>query len=445
MGKGNWERAIAPIITSCLAVLCVLSDTRAAAAVSLVRPIVETPEVLDEIVDPPGDADDPAIWLHPTDSSLSLVLGTLKNAGLGVYDLDGKLLQSVLPGDVRYNNVDLLYGFNLGGQSVDLAIASDRLNDTLAIFKIDPITRLLENVAAPDLGTIFTPVGESSNGSTTAYGLTSYISPFSNKNYVFVSQRETGNVAQLELFDNGSGKVSAKSVRSLTLPIPEGGELEDAQVEGMVADNGLGYLYVGQENRGIWKFLAEPSSSSNGVLIDAVKPEGSNLEADVEGLTIYYGGDGEGYLLASSQGDNTFAVYNRAADNDYLGSFGVGAFGDIDAVQESDGAAVINVPLGSKFPFGLFVTQDGSNDPEVLFFDEEDQEFENVSSNFKFVGWENIANAFPNPLLIDTTSFNPRQNSSKSVPEPRNNGLTLLAIFGMGCLLQRRKKRTNLS
>jgi myo-inositol-hexaphosphate 3-phosphohydrolase len=374
-----------------------------------------------------------------------LVLGTLKNAGLGVYDLDGKLLQSILPGEVRYNNVDLLYGFNLGGQSVDLAIASDRLNDTLAIFKIDPTTRLLENVVSPDLGTIFTPAGEASNGSTTAYGLTSYTSPFSNKNYVFVSQRETGNVAQLELFDNGSGKVSAKSVRSLTLPIPEGGELEDAQVEGMVADNGLGYLYVGQENRGIWKFSAEPSSSSNGVLIDAVKPEGSNLEADVEGLTIYYGGDGEGYLLASSQGDNTFAVYNRAAGNDYLGSFGIGAFGDIDAVQESDGAAVINVPLGSKFPFGLFVTQDGSNDPEVLFFDEEDQEFENVSSNFKFVGWENIANAFPNPLLIDTTSFNPRQNSSKSVPEPRNNGLTLLAIFGMGCLLQRREKRRNAS
>ncbi|MBD1832716.1 phytase [Cyanobacteria bacterium FACHB-472] len=197
--------------------------------------------------------------------------------------------------------------------------------------------------------------------------------------------------------------------------------------------------------KGIWKFSAEPSSGTDGVLIDAVKPEGSNLEADVEGLTIYYGGDGEGYLLASSQGDNTFAVYNRTADNDYLGSFAVGAFGDIDAVQESDGAAVINMPLGSKFPFGLFVTQDGSNDPEVLFFDEEDQEFENVSSNFKFVGWENIANAFPNPLLIDTTSFNPRQSNSKSVPEPSTNGFTLLAIFAMGYSLRKRQKTANLS
>lgn len=196
--------------------------------------------------------------------------------------------------------------------------------------------------------------------------------------------------------------------------------------------------------KGIWKFSAEPSSSSNGVLIDAVKPEASNLEADVEGLTIYYGGDCKGYLLASSQGDNTFAVYNRAADNDYLGSFGVGAFGDIDAVQESDGAAVINVPLGS-FPFGLFVTQDGSNDPEILFFDEEDQDFENVSSNFKFVGWENIAKAFSNPLLIDATSFNPHQNNLKSVPVPSTNGFTLLAIFGMGYLLRKRQKRTNLS
>lgn len=205
--------------------------------------------------------------------------------------------------------------------------------------------------------------------------------------------------------DNGSGEISATRVRILTLPAPEAGELEDAQVEGMVADRELTYLYVGQEEVGIWKFAAEPDGGDRGTLLDAVKSNGSNLEADVEGLTIYYAGDGTGYLLASSQGDDSFAAYTREGNNQYLGNFVVGESGGIDGVQESDGASVINVPLGSQFPSGLLVVQDGSNDPAVVA---EDGDLENVSTNFKFVPWENVANAFPNKLKIDTTSFNRR-------------------------------------
>lgn len=373
-----------------------------------VLPTVETPPVIDLDQPPdnnsPGDADDPAIYVNPTDPSLSLVIATLKDGGLAVYDLNGEVLQSILPGepgDVRYNNVDLVYGFNLGGQSVDLAIASDRENDTLAIFQIDPATRQLTDITPEDItGSIF----GIDDGEQTAYGLATYTSPISGKSYIFVSQRETGNVAQLELFDNGSGEVNAKYVRTLTLPIPEGGELADAQVEGMVADRELGYLYVGQENVGIWKFSADPAGGDTGVLIDSVS--GSNLEADVEGLTIYYADDGKGYLLASSQGDNTFAVYSREGNNEYLNNFVIGESGSIDSVQESDGADVINVPLGSQFPSGLLVVQDGSNDPAVVA--EDDGQLENVSRNFKFVPWENVTNAFPDALTIDTTSFDPR-------------------------------------
>jgi 3-phytase/alkaline phosphatase D len=375
-----------------------------------VVPVVETPPVID-LDDPlgddaPGDADDPAIYVHPTDSSLSLVMGTLKDGGLGVYDLDGEELQTILPGDpgdVRYNNVDLVYGFNLGDQSVDLAIASDRENDTLAIFQIDPTTRQLTDVTADNIPESIFGVDD---GEQTAYGLATYTSPVSGKSYVFVSQRENGEVAQLELSEDNSGKISARQVRTLFLPIPPGGESEDAQIEGMVADRELGYLYVGQEKVGIWKFSVEPGEGNEGVLIEAVKPDGSNIEADVEGLTIYYADDGTGYLLASSQGDSTFAVYSREGDNEYLGSFVVGESGDIDGAQESDGADVVNVPLGPQFPSGLLVTHDGSNDPAVVVEDE--GELENVSTNFKFVPWENVANAFQDPLVIAPTSFNPR-------------------------------------
>jgi 3-phytase len=175
----------------------------------------------------------------------------------------------------------------------------------------------------------------------------------------------------------------------------------------MVADQELGFLYIGQEDVGIWKYQAEPNGGTTGTLIDKVKDlGGSYVEDDVEGLSIYYGKDGTGYLLASSQGDNTFAVYSREGHNDFVGRFAVGNNGAIDSVQESDGADVINVPLGSNFPYGLFVTQDGSNEPARLV--EDDGELSNVNTNFKLVPWENIAYAFPNPLTIDTSSYNPR-------------------------------------
>lgn len=387
-----------------------------------VLPALETPPVIDQDEPPqdqqPGDADDPAIYVHPTDSAKSLVIGTLKDGGLSVYDLNGQALQTISPGepgDVRYNNVDLVYGFNLGNQSVDLAVASDRENDTFAIFKVDPTTRQLVNVTDDN---IIASIFGIDDGEQTAYGLATYTSPVSGKSYVFVSQREGNKVAQLELVDDGNGQVSASLVRSLTVPIPTGG-VEDAQVEGMVADRELGFLYVGQEKGGIFKFSAEPSGGDTGRLIEAVKPDGNNLEADVEGLTIYYAADGKGYLLASSQGDSTYAVFTREGDNNYLGNFAIGNSGGVDmaaggevssptladSVEESDGADVINVPLRSQFPSGLLVVQDGSNEPASIVNDGE--EVENVSSNFKFVPWQNVANAFPNPLAIDTTSFNP--------------------------------------
>lgn len=78
-------------------------------------------------------------------------------------------------------------------------------------------------------------------------------------------------------------------------------------------------------------------------------------------------------------------------------------------MQESDGADVLNVPLGPNFPYGVFITQDGNNLPARLV--EDDGEFENVNTNFKLVPWENIAYSFPTPLVVDTTSYDPRNPS----------------------------------
>ncbi|MDZ8186394.1 MAG: phytase [Nostoc sp. ChiSLP02] len=378
-------------------------------------PTVETrPDLLDDEtlpVDERGDADDPAIYVNGTNSADSLVLTSVKNAGLRVYDLSGNLLQTVNPGGIRYNNIDLQYGFKLGNQSIDIAVASDRQNDKLAIFKINPNPttpgQYLEDITDSSIGTLFQGLpfaAPYSSSSRSAYGLALYRSPITNDYYVFVNRRETGDVAQYKLVDKGNGKIGIERVREFTVPTVEERE---PQTEGMVVDQQTGFLYIGQEDVGIWKFQAEPNGDTTGKLIDKVRDlGGSHLTNDVEGLTIYYGKNGTGYLLASSQGDNTFVAYTREGNNEYIGNFAVGNNGTIDSVQESDGADVINVPLGPNFPFGLFVTQDGSNEPGKIVNDEGEQE--NISSNFKLVPWENIANAFGNPLKIDTTSYNPR-------------------------------------
>ncbi|AFY32948.1 5'/3'-nucleotidase SurE [Calothrix sp. PCC 7507] len=385
--------------------------TLSADVIPTATPTVETrPDLFDDPTLPTSqraDADDPAIYVNADNSADSLVFTSVKNAGLRVYDLAGNLLQEVNPGGIRYNNIDLQYGFQLGGEAIDIAVASDRGNDKLAIFKINPNGnangKYLEDITDSSIGTLFQNLPFTSPYSSSArssYGLTLYRSPKTNDYYVFTSRRQTGDVAQFKLIDTGNGKIGAERVREFTIPTIEG---RDPQTEGMVVDQETGYLYIGQENVGIWKFQAEPNGGQTGKLIDKVKAlGGEHLTDDVEGLTIYYGKDGTGYLLASSQGDNTFVAYTREGTNQYLGNFGVGNSGSIDSVQESDGADVINVPLGPNFPFGLFVTQDGNNDPAKLV------DGANINSNFKFVPWENIANTFPTALNIDTTSYDPR-------------------------------------
>lgn len=406
--------------------------------IPVVLPKVETPQIVDTDEDIPagaipGDADDPAVWIDPTDASKSLVITALKDGGLAVFDLKGQVVQNILPadyGDIRYNNVDVLYNFPIKGRYVggeikaDLAIATDRENDTLAIYQIDPTTRQLVDVTSVNIPESIFGVDD---GELTAYGMATYTSPVTGKSYVFVSQREGTQIAQLELVaehhpGDAGFTINAQVVRTLTFPPSSDPDSDNPQVEGMVVDQETGILYAAQEQVGIWKFDAEVSGKTTGKLIDQVRPNGSNLEADAEGLSIYYADNGTGYLLASSQGDSRFAVYRREGNNEFIGDFAIGSAGSIDSTEESDGSQVINVPLGPDYPFGLFIAHDGANDPQVVV--ENDEEVENISTNFKYVPWQDIANSFSNKLKIDTTTYNPRNPTPSSLPNGVASGDT---------------------
>ena len=385
-----------------------------------------------------GDSDDPAIWVNPQNGDESVVISTLKDGGLVVFDLQGNVKQTLRPqpfGDIRYNNVDLLYGIEIptdsstGTSTVDLAVVSDRENDTLAIFSISE-TGELSDITLPLVGGVNDPdfsIFGVDDGEATAYGLATYKSPVDGKAYAFVTQADGNKVAQLELIANSSGGgedflegadpvadvpyIEARVVRTIELPAPTG-DVADSQSEGIVVDQEKGLLYVALENEaGILRFSAEPTGGND---YQVIQPVGADyLVPDIEGLSIYYGPEGAGYLIANSQGDSSYAVFSREGTNEYLGSFVVGDNGDIDQVNESDGLDIVNVALGSAFPNGLVVLQDGANDPQNVA--EDGEELENNSTNFKFVPWESVANGFANPLNIDTTSYDPRNPSPQSL------------------------------
>ncbi|MHC4209073.1 MAG: phytase [Planctomycetota bacterium] len=318
-----------------------------------------------------GDAaDDAAIWIHPAHPDLSRVIGTDKCAGVAAYDLAG-LQRQFLP-DGELNNVDLRYDFPLGGVPVDIVAAGNRTNDTIAVYGVDPVTGVLRDVAA---GALPVGVGE-------AYGFCLYHSPVSGAYYAFVNDKD-GMVEQWRLQDNGHGRVEHELVRSFSV---------GSQTEGMVADDELGRLYVSEEDVGIWCYGAEPDSGTQRTLVDSTGDQG-HLTADVEGLTIYYAGDGTGYLIASSQGSGQFAVYRRRGHNDYIMTFEVVGGAGIDDVSGTDGIDVCNLGLGSAFPLGVFVAQDGQNP--------------GGNQNYKLVPWEAIAAAADPPLSVDTT-WDPR-------------------------------------
>jgi len=313
-------------------------------------------------------ADDPAIWINSADPEKSTIIGTNKKLGLGVYNFKGEELFFYTIGNV--NNVDVRYKFNLNGEPVDLVAASNRSSNTISLLKINQSDGSLEEIAARELKSNVDEV----------YGLCMYHDKKADKHYVFVNGK-AGAIEQWELKATDGGKIDGEIVRTLSV---------DSQPEGMVADDIQGTLYVGEEDKGVWKFSAKADADTAKTFIAMSDTTNKNIEYDVEGISLYYNGDEKGYLIISSQGNHTYAVFERSGDNKYLGSFSV-KDGSIDGSEETDGIDVTNIAIVKTFPNGVFIAQDGYN-----------FNGDSVSTqNFKAVSWDKIANAFSPQLEIN--------------------------------------------
>ena len=319
----------------------------------IVHPTIES----DPVTSAADAADDPAIWANPDNPAASWVIGTDKQGGLHVYDMQGK--SRFFAADGKMNNVDLRTGYRLAGRDIVLVTASDRTNKAIAIYSLDTATGSLTNIAD----------GIQATGLSDPYGQCMYRSK-RGRTYVFISDPD-GLVRQWELVPTRAGKVEAKQVRDIKF---------SSQTEGCVVDDANGTLYVAEEDIGLWRVAADPVKSAVPVSIDKVA-DNPKLKDDMEGVGLYDLGGGRGYLIVSSQGNNSYAVYRREGDNAYVGSFSVIAdpAKGIDGISETDGLDVSSANLGPGFEHGAMIAQDGRNMLPV------------ENQNFKFVPWATIA------------------------------------------------------
>ncbi|WP_163322405.1 phytase [Draconibacterium mangrovi] len=305
-------------------------------------------------------ADDPAIWVDTTNVMNSFTIGTDKKGGLATYDLNGKQLNYYADGNM--NNCDLRYGFQLGDKRVDVLAASNRSTHSISLYVVKK-GGVLEEAHARVI---------TSKMQDDVYGLGMYRSAKTGNYFVFLNSK-AGEVEQWLLIAKGD-KIDANLVRSWSL---------GTQTEGVIADDKPGEVYIGEEVAGIYKFDAEPDDSTVGKLISMSTEKNPDMHYDIEGLAIYATDSVNGYLVASSQGSYSYAVFERQGDNKYLGSFRI-TDGDVDGVEETDGIDITNIALGAQYPKGMLVVQDGYNyDGEEL-----------VSQNFKYISWEAIEKLF---------------------------------------------------
>lgn len=298
-----------------------------------------------------GDAaDDPAIWIHPTQPSKSRVLGTNKKQGLLAYDLDGKLLQELAVG--RLNNVDVRPNFKFGTHIFDLAVASNRDHNSLSLFSIDRTTGELR-----EAGEVPTPL-------KAIYGICLF-QPASGEIYAIANDKD-GTFLQYRL-SAPDGRVHGELVRQFKV---------DSQPEGCVADDQRQRLFIGEEDVGVWAVDARADQPAT---LTSVIKVGPQLHADVEGLALYQS-DKRDYLVISSQGNDSYLVVDAEPPFAAHGAFRVGlnAAAGIDGASETDGLEVTAINLGGPWSKGMLVVQDGR------------KRMPEQTQNFKFVPWAEV-------------------------------------------------------
>lgn len=286
------------------------------------------------------DTDDPAIWINPIDPSKSLIIGTDKNqdGALYVYDLEGRIV-NVVDGLKRPNNVDVAYGFPIGGEKVDIAVTTERLEQRLRVFRLPDMEPL-------DAGDLIVFDGDEERA---PMGIALYKRPADNAFFVIVSGKSgpaEGYLGQylLEAGERNNVKIT---------PVREFGKYSGKkEIEAVAVDAELGYVYYSDEMFGVRKYHADPDVPDAGMELALFATEG--FTQDQEGISIYKVDDSTGYIIVSDQEVDQFWIFPReGSENDPHDHRPVKIIKA--STISSDGNEVTSRYLSPEFPNGLFV------------------------------------------------------------------------------------------
>ena len=286
-----------------------------------------------------GNADDPAVWIHPTDPSRSVIIGADKVDGIYVWDLSGQELQHIEQGS-RINNVDVRSGVAWGAGTADVVAFNLRALGKLGVFLVNPDYD-------PAVGDVLVQVADGDSTTNTiqldSYGLALHRRPADGALFVFERPKETGVIRQYRVDDDGAGGAQVTPVRDL--------DFSGGVAEGMVVDDELGFFYVSEEAVAVHKFEADPAGSTAALASFA---QDDDISGHREGLGLYLGAGGTGYLVLSSQGNGDVKVYERQGANAFVGTISKPSSTGTDGLD----ATSAPTPL---YPQGFLITHDASD------------------------------------------------------------------------------------
>ena len=309
---------------------------KAATSVKIISPVAVTDSVI-------HDTDDPAIWINRIDPSQSLIIGTDKDAdgALFVFDLDGKRIDSLTVKNIqRPNNVDLGYDFLLGDDTVDFAVTGERITSKLRFYSLPDMKEL-------NSGGIEIYQGETGLEFRDLMGVAVYQNPKTGKTYI-IAGRKNGPTDGTYLWQYEM--TSENGIIQLSLVRKFGAYSGKNEIEAIAVDAELGYIYYSDEGAGVRKYYADPEMGNEELAFFGQQ----GFAEDHEGISIYKLDETTGYILVSDQGVNFFHVFPREGSMSNPHQHELITKLHVSTIS-SDGSEVTSVPLGAKFPHGLFV------------------------------------------------------------------------------------------
>ncbi|WP_271765660.1 phytase [Aquimarina algiphila] len=293
------------------------------------------------------DTDDPAIWIHPTDASKSIVFGTDKDTDGAIYafDLEGKIIPSKVIENIKYpNNIDLEYGFKLNDSvTTDIIVFTERERNRIRLFSV-PDMKPIDDGGFP----VFED--ETTLELRRPMGIGLYKNPVDHSISAVVSRKsgpENEYLYQYQIISDSLG-VRTKLIRKF------GKFSTKKEIEAIAVDDELGFVYYADEGVGIRKYYADPKKGNDELAFFG----GEYFEDDIEGIAIASKPEGNGVLIVSDQQKGQFNVFSRK-DNSFIKAINLGT-------NETDGCEVTTVPLNTTFGKGLFVAM--NNEQNFYFY-----------------------------------------------------------------------------